>query len=203
MTSARQISADQTFEVISRCISRLFLLAPSYEVTQTFLYVLGHYAKKHGVTLYALVLMANHYHLLGLDKHGNLPHFMRDLNSFVARVLNHGYGRDDKFWSGDGYHIVRLIKPEDVWAWLMYITSNPSNADLVVRTQDYPGFVTTPGKIGKPICTHRPSFFREDGVMLETAEVVFEVPACLELSHDEYVARFDREFRDAEFSAKR
>ena len=140
--------------MISRCISRLFLLAPSYEVTQTFLYVLGHYAKKHGITLYALVLMANHYHLLGLDKHGNLPHFMRDLNSFVARVLNHGYGRDDKFWTGDGYHIVRPINPEDVWARLMYITSNPINADLVVRTQDYPGFVT--GRMSSAGC-HRSS----------------------------------------------
>ena len=81
MTPPRQILAGQTFEVVSRCISRLFLLAPSYEVQQTFLYLLGHYAKKHGITLYALVLMANHYHLLGLDKHGNLPHFMRDLRS--------------------------------------------------------------------------------------------------------------------------
>ena len=203
MTPPREIHAGQTFEVISRCISRLFLLAPSYEVQQTFLYLLGHYARKHGITLYALVLMANHYHLLGLDKHGNLPHFMRDLNSFVARVLNHHYGRDDKFWSGDGYHIVRPINPEDVWARLMYITSNPINADLVKRTEDYPGFVTTPGKIGRTICARRPSFFREEGVMPETADVVFEVPACFELTHDEYVARYDRELREAEFAAKR
>ena len=203
MTPVRQILGGQTFEVISRCISRLFLLAPSHEVTQTFLYVLGHYARKHGITLYALVLMANHYHLLGLDKPGNLPHFMRDLNSFVARVLNHRHGRDDKFWSGDGYHIVRPINPEDVWARLMYITANPINADLVARTQDYPGFVTTPGTIGKSICAQRPSFFREDGVMPERTEVVFEVPACFEMSHDEYVARFDRDLRDAEFAAKR
>jgi hypothetical protein len=122
------------------------------------------------------VLMANNYHLAGLNKHENLPHFMRDLNSFVARILNSTHGRDDKFWSGDECHIVRPVNPEDVWARLMYITSTPLNADLVARTQDYPGFVTTPGKINKSICAHRPSFFREHGVMPETVEVVFEVP---------------------------
>ncbi len=72
---------------------------------------LGRYARKHGIMLYALVLMANHYHLLGLDKHGHLPDFMRDLNSFVARILNARYGRDDKFWSGDGYRSSERTNP--------------------------------------------------------------------------------------------
>ena len=202
MTPPRQVIAGDTFEVISRCVHRLFLLAPCPKVRETFLYILGVYAKKYAIQLFALVIMSNHYHLLGKDIRGNLPDFVRDLNAFVARVLNAHRGVKGKFWAGDGYHIVKPVNPEDVWARLMYITSNPINADLVSRTQDFPGFVTTPSRIGKTFTAERPDFFREGGVMPETAELTFEVPECFGLSKTEYVARFDRALRDAEHAAK-
>lgn len=202
MTPPRQIVAGHTFEVTSRCISRMFLLAPSPEVLQTFMYVLGYYAQRHGITLYGLVLMSNHYHLLGLDKNGKLPDFMRDLNGFVGRILNAHYGRDDKFWSGDGYHLVRPINAEDLWARLMYVASNPINADLASRTEDYPGFVLTPEKVGKTMRFARPDFYRENGIMPDEVEVRFEVPETFGLTQKRYVSRFARELRKAEYDAK-
>ncbi|MFT6399178.1 MAG: REP element-mobilizing transposase RayT [Bradymonadia bacterium] len=202
-TPARQIEAGQIFEVTARCINRRFFLPPRAEVTEAFLFILAYYAQRHGISLYALVIMANHFHLLGRDNRGNLPHFMRDLNSFVARCLNSQHNRDDKLWSGDGYHVVRPVNPEDMWARLMYITSNPVNADLVSRTEDYPGFVTTPSLIGKTLTFHRPAFYREDGKMPETASLTFEIPPTLEMTRAQYVERFRDELRVAEFEAKR
>ncbi len=201
-TPARQIEPGQIFEVTSRCLSRRFFLPPTPKVTEAFMFILAHYARVHGITLYALAVMANHYHLLGRDNRGTLPHFMRDLNGFIARCLNSQHARDDKLWSGDGYHIVRPVNAEDVWARLMYITSNPVNADLVTRTEDYPGFVTTPKLIGEELTFKRPSFFREDGKMPETSSLTFEVPPVFGLARREYVERYRLELRTAEFEAK-
>jgi REP element-mobilizing transposase RayT len=202
-TPARQIEAGQIFEITSRCMSRRFFLPPRAEVTEAFMFILSYYAQQYGISLYALVIMANHYHLLGRDNRGNLPHFVRDLNSFAARVLNSQHGRDDKLWSGDGYHVVRPVNPEDVWARLMYIASNPVNADLVSRTKDYPGFVTTPSVVGNTLTFNRPAFYREEGKMPATASLTFEVPPVLETTKADYLERFRNELRLAEFEAKR
>ncbi|MFT6397795.1 MAG: hypothetical protein ACJAYU_002550 [Bradymonadia bacterium] len=202
-TPPRQIVAGQVFEVSSRCISRRFFLPPTREVTNAFLFIVGHYAQKHGIKLYALALMANHYHLKGLDVHGQLPHFVRDVNAMVARLMNAHHARDDKFWSGDGYHVVRPVHDEDVWRRLMYVSGNPVAADLVSRTEDYPGFVTTPGDIGRTLTYERPSFFREEGVMPDTVDVVFEVPEQLHLSLAEYKAKYRIELTRVEARERR
>lgn len=196
MTPPRDIRPGQTFEITSRTLNRAFFFPPILAITNLFLFVLGHFAAKHGVVIYGVVLMANHYHLLGLDVRGVLPGFVRDLNSVFARALNVFHRKDDKIWSGDGYHIVRPINPEDVFSRLVYLASNPASAHLVNRAQDFPGVVTTPSKVGKPVVANRPKFFfREDGPWPKEVTVTFEVPECLEMSRSEYVRAFDEALR--------
>ena len=204
MTPPRQICAGQTFEITSRTIERAFFFAPTGVITQLFMFLLGVYAKRRGIILYGVVLMSNHYHLLGLDVLGNLPDFVRDLNSIFARALNVLHDRDDKIWSGDGYHLVRPINPEDVMHRMVYLAANPAAAGLVNRAEEYPGAVVTPGVIGVPRTYRRPDyFFSKDGAWPEHVEVTFEVPECMDMSLRDYVATFSRALKEREWEHRR
>ena len=199
MTPPREIRAGQTFEITSRAIHRAFFFAPIAPITNLFLFLLGYFAKKRGIILYGVVLMANHYHLLGLDVLGTLPDFVRDLNSIFARALNVHHRKDDKIWSGDGYHIVRPVNPEDVLNRMVYLAANPAKANLVNRAQDYPGAITTPGMIGRSRTHTRPDFFfSDDGPWPDSVDVTFEVPECMAMTRAEYSRAFDEALRTRE-----
>lgn len=73
MTPPREMIAGQTFEVTSRAINRTLFFAPTGPITQLFMLLVGAYAKICGIVVYGVVLMSNHYHLLGLDTRGTLP----------------------------------------------------------------------------------------------------------------------------------
>ncbi|MFT6398288.1 MAG: hypothetical protein ACJAYU_003046 [Bradymonadia bacterium] len=200
MTPPREIFAGGTFEITSRAINRSFFFAPTGVITRLFMFLLGFYAKQRGIIVYGVVLMSNHYHLLGLDVRGNLPDFVRDLNSIFARALNVHHGRDDKIWSGDGYLLVRPINPEDVMHRMVYLAANPAAAGLVNRAQEFPGAIVTPGSIGVTRSYRRPDFFfSERGPWSETAEVTFEVPECLGMSRAEYAAAFALALKEREW----
>lgn len=191
MTPPREIVAGQPFEITSRAINRTFFFAPTGVITQLFMFLLGVYAKSRGIVIYGVVLMSNHYHLLGLDRRGNLPDFVRDLNSIFARSLNVHHGREDKIWSGDGYHLVRPINPGDVMRRMVYLAANPSCAGLVNRAEEFPGAVVTPGRIGVPKTYRRPDFFfSERGHWPESIDVTFEVPECMNMTKSDYVRAF-------------
>ncbi|MFT6399202.1 MAG: hypothetical protein ACJAYU_003967 [Bradymonadia bacterium] len=204
MTPPRQICARQTFEITSRAIERAFFFAPTGIITQLFMFLLGFYAKQRGIIIYGVVLMSNHYHLLGLDVRGNLPDFVRDLNSIFARALNVHHHRDDKIWSGDGYHLVRPINPEDVMHRMVYLAANPAAAGLVNRAEEYPGAVVTPGSIGVPTSYRRPDFFfSKDGPWPEQVEVTFAVPGCMEMTRGDYIAAFSSALKEREWEHRR
>ncbi|MFT6398026.1 MAG: hypothetical protein ACJAYU_002781 [Bradymonadia bacterium] len=204
MTPPREIAAGKTFEITSRAINRTFFFAPTGVITQLFLFLLGVYAKRRGIILYGVVLMSNHYHLLGLDMRGTLPDFVRDLNSIFARALNVHHGKDDKIWSGDGYHLVRPINPEDVMHRMVYLAANPAAAGLVNRAEDFPGAIVTPSAVGLTRVYRRPDFFfSEQGPWPETIDVTFEVPACMEMTKSEYVAAFSEALKEREWQYRR
>ncbi len=207
MTPPRQILPDQNFEICTRTIGRILALSPIPAVRQLFLYVLGVASQRYAISLHLLVVMANHYHLAGRDNDGRLPDFMTYVNSTLARALNCLHGRDDKFWSGDGYHLLRPQTANDLLARADYILGNPMTADLVARLDDYPGLVIRPEDVGRDIEVRRPDFFfREEGNMPETVTVRFDVPPELaHLGQDGYVALLKErlEERERELRAER
>jgi hypothetical protein len=204
MTPPREIAAGQTFEITSRAINRTFFFAPTAVITQLFMFLLGVYAKRRGILLYGVVLMSNHYHLLGLDVRGNLPDFVRDLNSIFARALNVHHGKDDKIWSGDGYHLVRPINPEDVMHRMVYLAANPAAAGLVNRAEEFPGAIVTPAIVGVTKSYQRPDFFfSERGPWPEVIEVTFEVPDCMEMTRSAYIAAFSSALKQREWQHRR
>ncbi len=200
MTPPRQILPGQNFEVCVRTHGRELSLTATTEVRDLVLYVFAIAAERHNVTLHTLCVLFSHFHLGGCDNDGRLPEFMAYADSLIARALNCRYARDDKFWSGDGYHLLRPQTPEDLIERAVYVCCNPAAAGLVDRLEDYPGLVIGPRDIGRAITVQRPKFFfREDGKMPAHATIRFEVPGeFADLGRDRYVALLERRVKERE-----
>ena len=177
MTLPRKIVPGEAFEVSRRTMYRMFMLVPTLAVRELILYVLGVAAKRYSVSLYAAVVLLNHFHLLGRDNLGVLPDFMRDFDSLVARALNTYLGKEEAVWSSDGYTPLRPVSPDALERRIRYVLANPLEANLVARLVDYPHVILQPGDVGRDIVIKRPRFFFSANTDLPSEVVVrFEQP---------------------------
>jgi putative transposase len=90
VTAPRQIEPDSTFFVTVRAISRSYRFVPEKKVRESLDFALEATAAKFEgkIELHEYQLLSNHYHLLGTDKKGLLPEFMREFHSVAAPQLN-------------------------------------------------------------------------------------------------------------------
>ena len=176
-TPPREVVPGRNIELSRRTHGRMLALLPTALIRQTILYLLALCAERHGVTLYAMVVMFNHYHLLANDADGAFPAFMMDFNSMLARALNAILGRDDSLWSADGYQPLFPQSAASVLDRLRYIYGNPLEANLVSRLADYPHLLIRPEDIGRDMVVRRPDhpFFNNGGQPAEV-RVRFDQP---------------------------
>ena len=81
----RRILPGTTYLITRRTVQRTFLLRPSRQLNQAFLYCLAYAAERYGIGVHAFCVMSNHMHLVVTDPRGTLPQFMQWLNLFPAR----------------------------------------------------------------------------------------------------------------------
>ena len=106
--------------------------------------ILGYMAKftnRYGVKLYAFAVEGNHIQFPALFPKANRAHFMRDLNSCVARAVprrqvRHPGGR---FWARR-YSAEYLPGPEDIEEQFFYTVLQPVQDGLVDDIREYPGY---------------------------------------------------------------
>jgi hypothetical protein len=124
-------------------------------------------------------VLSNHFHLVATDPYAELPAFMRDFCSLVARATNASLGRWEGFWSSKtSYSAVTHASPDDVIAKTAYVLANPVAAALVRTAREWPGLWTPPDQLGVAKLTAlRPKiFFDPDGDMPASAELVLTMP---------------------------
>ena len=214
MTRPRRIIQDATHLVTRRITQRQFLLTPSPEVVQVYLYCLGYALLKHAIDLHAYCVMSNHVHLDLTDRGACLPAFKRDLNSLSARALNRLHGRRENLWSSDKPSYVDLAGPEDILRKIVYTITNPVAAGLVESSTQWSGAISRVEQIGgEPISIRRPDFFFNPNTMPEWVDIQLVAPEdCirrlgdssaepLEVLHEEL--RTAIEEREAELRAER
>lgn len=182
MTAPRQVLPGSSYLVTRRCSQRQFLLKPSAAVTAVFKFVLAVAAARHGILLHAVCVLSNHFHIVLSDPKAQLPLFEQLLDSLVARALNAFYGRWEHFWAPGSYSAVKLETPEDLLDKAAYTLANPVAAGLVSRGREWPGIWSDPSQIGQdPEVVQRPEFFfKPDGSLPDSEQLVFVVPAGFE-----------------------
>ena len=65
-----------------------YYLRPSKDIKRIVPGVLARYQEIFGITIYALVIMSNHIHLLLDDPNANLDEFMESMDNEIARRVN-------------------------------------------------------------------------------------------------------------------
>jgi putative transposase len=183
MSKPRKIVKGTTYLLTRRCVQRKFLLTPSAIVRQVFLYCLAYAAKKFGILVHAVCVMANHYHLVITDVDGKLPKFAHWLHEFVAKCLNIHYDREESFWAPGPYSAVELTDRNDMIAKVVYALQNPVQAGLVGASKAWPGLCSRPEDmlLGTTWTAARPNlYFSPNGSMPETATLTFTPPPSVE-----------------------
>lgn len=120
--------------------SKLWLINNKY-LESLILGVLGRYQEIYNISLYAFILMGNHYHLIAKFPGGNKAKFMRDFNSSVGRLVGRivkVHGRRS-VW-GRRYRPQVLPNYDDVKHWFYYSALNPVTSGLVARASDYEAY---------------------------------------------------------------
>jgi len=191
MTLPRRILAGETSFITRRCTRRLFLLRPSPEVENLFLYCLAYAAKRTGVVIHAISVLSNHYHIVLTDVYGVLPFFMADLNRMVAKALNCHYGIWENFWAPGSYDRKVCVSTEDALDRTVYTMGNPTSHGLVEKVDQWPGLSTVPEDLdGRVLRATRPEFFFDpEGNMPDEITLTLEpLPGCEDWDRQELIA---------------
>lgn len=201
MSFARPVLPGKTYLITRRATQRLFLLKPSGQVQQAFVYCLAVAAERFGVQVHAFCALSNHYHLVVTDPEGKLPEFMHGLNGTLARCLNSYHARWENFWAPGTYSRVELAGEEDVLSKMVYTLSNPVLAGLVAYSRDWPGARSGTLQEGPETITVKrpPFFFRTKGRLPEEVRLVIVRPRAFpELNDPAFGKLLDRAVNNRE-----
>ena len=155
MTPPRYIVEDQLVFVTCGAVGRSFRFLPTAAVVQLLWFVLAVVVRKYGIAVHDVMWLSNHYHLVLTDVHGNLPDFMRELNSLVSRGLNALRGSTGSSIE-KGYNVVTPADDERVVEHCVYSLLNACAAHLVERVRQWMGVSSFALDYGTPVSFERP-----------------------------------------------
>ena len=178
MSLPRQILPDATHFLTRRCAHRQFLLRPDPLLNHCVLYCIAVAAQRTGVLFHAFCVMSNHWHAVLTDPHARLPECMAWAHGYIARCLNLHHHRSENLWDPREYSAVALEHPDDVLDKMVYVLSNPVQAELVPRATDWPGVHSARLAFGGPPLevSRPPVYFRADGTAPDTASLALVRP---------------------------
>ena len=204
MSIPRDVVPGRTYMITRRCTQRQFLMRPDDQTNNAFVYCLAVAAERYGIRILFTVAMSNHHHTGIEDPDGNYPAFLEHFHKLFAKCQNSLRGRWENFWSSEQTSVVRLVDPADVVEKMIYALTNPVKDGLVEKAHHWPGTSSLNALMhGRPLTASRPRhFFRDDGLMPETATLHFSRPAGFEeLADKEFAAMVDARIRAAEEAA--
>jgi putative transposase len=134
--SPRLFIEGQPHHVIQRGNNR----TPIFTCDENFLYFelcLGKAVSEFGVAVHAIVLMANHVHLLVTpEAPQSLPKAMQSLSRRYVQHFNRAHQRTGTLWEGR-YRSTLVDTARYFLTCMCYIERNPERAGIVERPEDY------------------------------------------------------------------
>jgi hypothetical protein len=125
----------------TRCRNSELWFVNNRKLEEAILGYAAKYAERYAVKLYALAIEGNHVQGPALFPNANRAHFMRDLNSSIARAVprftNEYTG--GRLW-GRRYSAEFLPGAQDVEHYFFYTVLQPVQDGLVDKISEYPGY---------------------------------------------------------------
>jgi putative transposase len=107
------------------------------EDRQTYLNLLGIYAQKHNLQIWAYCLMNNHIHLLAVpETETSLSRGIGLTNQVYTQYLNRKLNQSGRVWQNRFFSCV-VENDQYLWAVARYIESNPLKTGLVESAEAY------------------------------------------------------------------
>ena len=171
---------------------------------------LSKYQKKHGVIIYAFVIMGNHYHIVASFPNQNRAAFFRDFNSIVGKLatVHITEYQGGKFFRAR-YAEQALPLVVDLEDKVYYCALQAVKSGLCDKISDYPGYnsfydathgikreyeVVNWTKYNKARKRRRDVSIRD---FTETFELEYtRIPGCEEMSHKDYVLKTEKELAE-------
>lgn len=144
--------------VTGRAIARTHRFVPKDEIVETLWYCLAVAAQKYEVQLHGFMWMSNHYHLALTDSAGELPDFMRDLNSLISKALNSIRKVQGQNFERSGYNGVVVADAERLLRHCAYAEANPCRAGLVEFAHQWEGVTSANLEYGRKVSVRRPQY---------------------------------------------
>ena len=164
--------------ITRRCSERRFFLRPDPKTNNAFIYFLAVAAQRYEIKVIFTGTMSNHHHTGVVDVHGNLPEFLAYFHKLFAKHQNALRGRWEAFWASEQTSVVELVAGHDILDKMVYALTNPVKDHVVEKVHHWPGVNSLSATLAnRPLRATRPkTFFREDGLMPESAELPLHAP---------------------------
>ena len=124
--------------VTNRTEEAKFLMVPDDDFNRIAHPIVCSAVRIFQVHLYALVIMANHLHLLLRARLMNLHLFMAYLTGNLSTQINCLRGRFDATVFPDRFSAEPILDVKSLLEKMAYVLCNPVAANLVARPEDYP-----------------------------------------------------------------
>lgn len=142
MRTPRSILPGGLYEISTRVTGEAMLLAPSADINDVVLGVLGRGLTEHEptATLHAFVFMSNHYHaLVSVPDSATLSRLLQFVNGEIARRVNKLRNRSGAFWQRR-FDSIPVTEDLASQRWrLRYIQAHGVKEALVGKVIDWPG----------------------------------------------------------------
>ena len=142
--------------ITGRTVQGRFLFKPGPAFNDRLLGILGRAQRRHNLTLIAISVLSNHFHILAVPESARqLAAFMRDFKSKLAREVNRLTG-----WSGPVFerrYEMTVVTDEDraQIERLEYVLAQSVKEGLVERVSQWPGVHSAAALIdGTPLVGH-------------------------------------------------
>lgn len=125
------------YHICSRSNNKEWFKIPQNQVWDYCLKALNYSYQKCSVDLHAIVLMANHYHLLVSTPDSNIDTFMFFFNKAFSDSLRVHSKRENRVFGGP-YNWSLIDEFNYLYNVTRYIFQNPIRAGLVEKVEEYP-----------------------------------------------------------------